>query len=42
MLWAFVQVLGARLRKTTSDLNDALHGDRQHGQDTEQENLFQD
>jgi len=41
MLWAFVQVLGARLRKTTSDLSDALHGDR-HGQETEQENLFQD
>jgi serine/threonine protein phosphatase PrpC len=41
MLWAFVQVLGARLRKTTNDLSEALHGDR-HGQDTEQENLFQD
>ena len=41
MLWAFVQVLGQRLRKTTSDLSDALHGDK-HGQDTEQENLFQD
>ncbi len=41
MLWSFVQVLGQRLRKTTSDLTDALHGDR-HGEDTEAENLFQD
>jgi serine/threonine protein phosphatase PrpC len=41
MLWSFVQVLGQRLRKTTSDLSDALHGDR-HGEDTEAENLFQD
>ncbi len=41
MLWAFVQVLGQRLRKTTSDLSDALHGDK-HGADTEEENLFQD
>jgi serine/threonine protein phosphatase PrpC len=41
MLWSFVQVLGARLRKTTNDLSDALHGDR-HGQETEAENLFQD
>ncbi|MEJ7603524.1 MAG: cyclic nucleotide-binding domain-containing protein [Kofleriaceae bacterium] len=41
MLWSFVQVLGARLRKTTNDLSDALHGDR-HGQETEEENLFQD
>ena len=41
MLWAFVQVLGTRLRKTTNDLSDALHGDR-HGQETEAENLFQD
>jgi serine/threonine protein phosphatase PrpC len=41
LLWAFVQVLGLRLRKTTSDLSDALHGDR-HGQMTEEENLFQD
>ncbi len=40
MLWAFVQVLGQRLRKTTSDLSDALHG--QGHPDTEQENLFQD
>src|SRR5581483_1800641 len=39
MLWSFVQVLGARLRKTTNDLSDALHGDR-HGQETESENLF--
>jgi len=41
MLWAFVQVLGQRLRKTTHDLSDALHGDK-HGASTEQENLFQD
>ncbi|HLL21928.1 MAG TPA: cyclic nucleotide-binding domain-containing protein [Kofleriaceae bacterium] len=41
MLWSFVQVLGQRLRKTTSDLSDALHGDR-HGHETEAENLFQD
>ncbi len=41
MLWSFVQVLGQRLRKTTNDLSDALHGDR-HGQETEEENLFQD
>jgi serine/threonine protein phosphatase PrpC len=41
MLWSFVQVLGARLRKTTNDLSDALHGDR-HGAETEAENLFQD
>ena len=41
MLWAFVQVLGTRLRKTTNDLSDALHGDR-HGEGTEAENLFQD
>jgi serine/threonine protein phosphatase PrpC len=41
LLWSFVQVLGARLRKTTSDLSDALHGDR-HGVDTTAENLFQD
>jgi serine/threonine protein phosphatase PrpC len=41
MLWSFVQVLGQRLRKTTNDLSDALHGDR-HGQETESENLFQD
>ena len=41
MLWSFVQVLGQRLRKTTNDLSDALHGDR-HGQETQSENLFQD
>jgi serine/threonine protein phosphatase PrpC/CRP-like cAMP-binding protein len=41
LLWSFVQVLGARLRKTTSDLSDALHGDK-HGLDTTAENLFQD
>jgi PPM family protein phosphatase len=41
MLWSFVQVLGQRLRKTTSDLSDALHGDK-HGEETEAENLFQD
>jgi PPM family protein phosphatase len=41
LLWSFVQVLGQRLRKTTNDLSDALHGDR-HGQETEAENLFQD
>lgn len=41
MLWAFVQVLGHRLRKTTNDLGDALHGDS-HGEQTERENLLQD
>ena len=41
LLWSFVQVLGARLRKTTSDLSDALQGDK-HGLDTTAENLFQD
>jgi hypothetical protein len=41
LLWAFVQVLGQRLRKTTNDLSDALHGDRR-GQETEAENLYQD
>jgi PPM family protein phosphatase len=41
LLWSFVQVLGARLRKTTSDLSDALHGDKP-GHDTTAENLFQD
>ena len=41
MLWSFVQVLGQRLRKTTNDLTEALHGDRR-GHDTEAENLFQD
>ena len=28
ILWSFVQVLGARLRKTTADLSDALQADR--------------
>ena len=41
MLWSFVQVLGTRLRKTTNDLSDALHGDK-HGLATEEENLSQD
>jgi hypothetical protein len=41
LLWSFVQVLGTRLRKTTSDLSDALHGDK-HGLDSTSENLFQD
>jgi serine/threonine protein phosphatase PrpC len=43
LLWSFVQVLGARLRKTTSELSDALHGDRSGGShDSSAENLFQD
>ncbi len=41
MLWAFVQVLGQRLRKTTADLSDALHGERR-GEATELENQSQD
>jgi serine/threonine protein phosphatase PrpC/CRP-like cAMP-binding protein len=41
MLWSFVQVLAQRLRKTTDDLSDALHGDK-HGLATEKENLAQD
>jgi serine/threonine protein phosphatase PrpC len=41
LLWAFVQVLGQRLRKTTADLTDALHGDRR-GEVTERENLSQE
>jgi hypothetical protein len=41
MLWAFVQVLGQRLRKTTADLSDALHGDRK-GEATEKENQSQE
>jgi CRP-like cAMP-binding protein len=41
MLWSFVQVLGQRLRKTTSDLSEALHGERTN-QESEAENLFQD
>jgi serine/threonine protein phosphatase PrpC len=40
LLWSFVQVLGARLRKTTSDLSDALHGEKTL--ETTAENLFQD
>ena len=42
LLWSFVQVLGARLRKTTSDLSDALHGERPTTLETTAENLFQD
>jgi PPM family protein phosphatase len=42
LLWSFVQVLGVRLRKTTSDLSDALQGERATTQDTTAENLFQD
>ncbi len=42
LLWSFVQVLGARLRKTTSDLSDALHGDKHSTLETTAENLFQD
>ena len=41
LLWSFVQVLGQRLRKTTSDLADARHGDR-ITTESEEENLFQD
>ncbi len=41
MLWAFVQVLGQRLRKTNADLSEALHGDRK-GEGTEKENLSQE
>jgi serine/threonine protein phosphatase PrpC len=41
MLWAFVQVLGQRLRKTTADLSEALHGDRR-GEVTERENQSQE
>jgi serine/threonine protein phosphatase PrpC len=41
LLWSFVQVLGARLRKTTSELSEALHGDRP-SHDSSSENLFQD
>jgi hypothetical protein len=43
LLWSFVQVLGARLRKTTSDLSEALQGDSRPGTlETTSENLFQD
>jgi PPM family protein phosphatase len=41
MLWSFVQVLGHRLRKTNTDLADALKGD-QRGAATETENKSQD
>jgi CRP-like cAMP-binding protein len=41
MLWSFVQVLGHRLRKTNTDLADALKGD-QRGAATETENTSQD
>ncbi len=44
MLWRFVTVLAARLRKTTTDLSDALHS--LHGDsrsiDTDVQNLFDD
>jgi PPM family protein phosphatase len=44
MLWRFVTVLASRLRKTTTDLSDALHA--LHGDhrsiDTDVENLFAD
>ncbi|HEY1554229.1 MAG TPA: cyclic nucleotide-binding domain-containing protein [Kofleriaceae bacterium] len=46
LLWAFVQVLGARLRKTTSELGEALHGEKHADKPapatSEDENLFQD
>lgn len=38
LLWSFVQVLAARLRKTTADLSDALQGERSG--DSTDENLF--
>ena len=41
LLWAFVQVLGQRLKKTTADLSDALDGDK-HGRVTEADNDAQD
>jgi PPM family protein phosphatase len=40
LLWSFVQVLGARLRKTTSELGSAKHSDAES--DAQKENLFQD
>ncbi len=40
LLWSFVQVLGARLRKTTSELGSAKHADADS--DAQKENLFQD
>ena len=42
LLWSFVQVLGNRLRKTTSDLSGALQGERPSTLETTAENLFQD
>jgi hypothetical protein len=42
LLWSFVQVLGQRLRKTTSDLADARHGSDRSPTESEEENLFQD
>jgi len=43
LLWSFVQVLGVRLRKTTSDLSEALQGEARHQTlETTAENLFQD
>ena len=42
LLWAFVQVLGTRLRKTTDDLGQALHGDKKAGEATEKANQSQD
>ena len=41
LLWSFVQVLGQRLRKTTADLSDALHGDKR-GTQTETDNKTQE
>jgi CRP-like cAMP-binding protein len=41
LLWSFVQVLAERLRKTTSDLTDALKGE-ERDQGAETDNLFQD
>ena len=42
MLWAFVQVLGHRLRKTTSDLSEARGQGSVPVPEPDQENLFQD
>jgi serine/threonine protein phosphatase PrpC len=41
MLWSFVQVLGQRLRKTNTDLTEALQGDKR-GESTKKENNSQD
>ncbi len=41
LLWSFVQVLGARLRKTNSELG-GKHGESAEGTDVQKENLFQD